>query len=256
MSMIPSNPDSRLHLPGSVRYALMALLVLLVAPALLQGVMAFFHVFTHTLEITIVALGLAGGGFWLWYSDQQKIQQRESIQGLLDRWIREGQPFKLLDFAEKTGLPVPIVKSYLERVSREIKTLVEVDDRGTIYYYVRDPNSTETSYSPKSEGIANSNLLPESTTDRPLAQEIEIDRELPNCRPEDGANPQPIDREATSLEYQPVIQAELARRLQVSASTIGKRKLKPDFTEWVRSKDPDGMGWRYSQVTKQFYPQP
>jgi hypothetical protein len=248
MSMIPSNPDSRLHLPGSVRYALVALLVLLVAPALLQGVMAFFHVFTHTLEITIVALGLAGGGFWLWYSDRQKIQQRESIQGLLDLLVGEGQPFKLFDFAEKVGLPVPIVKSYLEQVSRELKTLVEVDDRGTIYYYVRDLNSTENSPSPKSDGITNGNLLPASTTDRSLKLESEIDPELANCRP--------IEREATPKESRPFIQAELARRLQVSSSTIGKRKLKPDFTEWARSKDPDGVSWRYSQVTKRFYPQP
>lgn len=238
--MIPSNPDSRLHLPGSIRYALVALLVLLVAPALLQGVMAFFQVFTHTLEITIVALGLAGGGLWLWYSDRQKQQQRDSMQGTIDRLLREGQPFKLSDFAEQTGLPVPIVKPYLERVSRKLKTLVEVDDRGTIYYYVRDPNAPETSHSPQSNDIANSNLLPESIPDQLLEPEIEMARESPNC--------QPIDR--------PFIQAELARRLQVSASTIGKRKLKPDFTEWVRSKDPDGIGWRYSQVTKQFYPQP
>jgi hypothetical protein len=255
MSTIPSNSDSRLHLPRSVRYALVALLVLLVAPALLQGVMAFFHAFTHTLEMTIVALGLGGGGFWLWYSDRQKIQQRESIQGTLDRFVSKGQPFKLLDFAAKVGLSVSIVKPYLERVSRELRILVEVDDRGTIYYYVRDPNSTETSPSPQSDGIANCNFLPESVADRPLEQEIEIDRNPPNCQPENNANSEPLDREATPLEYRPFIQAELARRLKVSASTIGKRKLKPDFTEWVRSKDPQGMGWRYSQVTKQFYPQ-
>jgi hypothetical protein len=240
--MIPSNPESRLHLPTSVRYAVVVLLVLLIAPALLQGMMAFFHAFTHTLEITIVALGLGGGSLWLWHSDRQKHQQQQLIQGMIDRLVSEGEPFKLFDFAAKVGLPVPIVKSYLERVSRELKTLVEVDDHGTIYYYVRDPNSTEPCHSPQSDVIANGNLLPESVADQPLELQIEIDREPPNCQPEDGAE-------------RPLIQAELARRLKVSASTIGKRKLKPDFTEWVRSKDPEGMGWRYSQVTKQFYPQ-
>jgi hypothetical protein len=237
--MIPSNPDSRLHLPTSVRYAFVVLLVLLVAPAFLHGMMAFFRAFAHTLEMTIVALGLAGGGLWLWHSDRQKHQQQQSIQGMLDRLVSDGKPFKLLDFAANVGLPVPIVKPYLERVSRELQTLVQVDDRGTIYYYVPDANSGENSHSPQPDGIANGNLLPESTPDRSLELEKPLEPE--------PANPQTIHR--------PLIQAELARRLQVSASTIGKRKLKPDFTEWVRSKDPDGISWRYSQVTKRFYPQ-
>jgi hypothetical protein len=36
---------------------------------------------------------------------------------------------------------------------------------------------------------------------------------------------------------------ELAKRLQVDSSTVSHRKLKPDFTEWTRGKDPDGIGW-------------
>ncbi|MGB5896930.1 MAG: hypothetical protein WBG66_01905 [Geitlerinemataceae cyanobacterium] len=225
--MSPSHPDSRLDLPRSVRYALVVLLMLLVTPALLQGTMAFFRAFAHTLEMTFVALGLAGSGLWVWHSARQKQQQRESIQGLLDRLVSEGQPFTLFDFAAKVGLPVPIVKPYLENVSRDLKTLAEVDDRGTIYYYVKLPDSPETS---PTDRITQHQLQPSATADR------------------ESPNPQTLDR--------PLIQAELARRLQVSASTIGKRKLKPDFTEWVRSKDPQGMSWRYSQVTKQFYPQP
>lgn len=230
MSTLPSNSDPRPHLPAWVRYALAALLVLLFAPALFQGVMAFFRAFTYTLELLIVVVGLGGGGFWLWQTDRLRQQQREAMQRMLDRFLQEGQPFKLGDFAEKVGLPVAMVKPYLERISRTGNTLVEVDDRGTIYYYVLPPNSTELSLLPAAENIPQPELLPDATIEQLTS------------------NSQSLDR--------PVIQAELARRLKVSASTIGKRKLKPDFTEWVRSKDPDGMGWRYSQITKQFYPQP
>lgn len=206
--MSSSNNDSRLQLPESVRYAFVVLLVLLVAPAFLHGMMAFFRAFAQTLEVTIVALGLVGGGFWVWQRDRRQQQGREAMEGTLDRYLQEGKPFQLRDFAEKVGLPVATVKPYLERVSREGNPLVEVDDRGTIYYYVK---------------------LPEP----------------------------PIEPESPTLQTleRPLIQAELARRFQVSASTIGKRKLKPDFTDWARLKDPEGIGWRYSQVTKQFYPQ-
>jgi hypothetical protein len=243
-SMIPSNPDSHLHLPDSVRYALFVILALLVGPAFIQGMMAFFHAFTHTLEITIVALGLGGGGFWLWHRDRRQQQQHASMQGMLDLFVSEGKPFKLFDFVQKVGLPEAIVKPYLERVSRELKTLVEVEDRGEIYYSVRSPNFHESPHPVTSESISREDLPSQSMPDGDLKLEFLPDQ----THPETTASPKSINR--------PFIQAELARRLNVSASTIGKRKLKPDFTEWVRSKDPEGMGWRYSQVTKQFYPQP
>ncbi len=51
-----------------------------------------------------------------------------------------------------------------------------------------------------------------------------------------------------------LIQAELARRLQVHSSTVGKRKLDPDFSEWTRQRDPENIQWQYSDETKLFYP--
>lgn len=37
--------------------------------------------------------------------------------------------------------------------------------------------------------------------------------------------------------------ANLAKRLQVAASTISRNKGKKDFTEWTREKDPEKIGW-------------
>lgn len=39
--------------------------------------------------------------------------------------------------------------------------------------------------------------------------------------------------------------SRLAKRLQVSPSTISRRKRQEDFTEWSRSLDPEGTGWFY-----------
>ncbi len=49
-------------------------------------------------------------------------------------------------------------------------------------------------------------------------------------------------------------QADLAKRLEVSTSTIGKRKKGMDFTEWSRIKDPDGIAWKYNSKTDNFTP--
>jgi hypothetical protein len=51
-----------------------------------------------------------------------------------------------------------------------------------------------------------------------------------------------------------LIQAELAKRLDVHSSTVGKRKSDPDFSEWSQSRDPEGIAWEYSPITKEFLP--
>ncbi len=53
---------------------------------------------------------------------------------------------------------------------------------------------------------------------------------------------------------QSLIQSELAKRLDVHASTVGKRKSDSDFSDWSKSKDPDGIAWQYSPETKEFLP--
>ncbi len=51
-----------------------------------------------------------------------------------------------------------------------------------------------------------------------------------------------------------LIQAELAKRLDVHSSTVGKRKSDPDFPEWSQSRDPEGVAWVFSPETKEFLP--
>ncbi len=51
-----------------------------------------------------------------------------------------------------------------------------------------------------------------------------------------------------------LIQSELAKRLNVYSSTVYKRRDDPDFPEWSRGKDPDGIAWKFSRKTKEFQP--
>jgi hypothetical protein len=66
-----------------------------------------------------------------------------------------------------------------------------------------------------------------------------------------------LDQDASTQNqevYKPLIQAELAKRLDVHSSTVGKRKTDEDFPEWSQSRDPEGIAWGYNPETKEFVP--
>jgi hypothetical protein len=50
-----------------------------------------------------------------------------------------------------------------------------------------------------------------------------------------------------------ISQADLAKRLDVHASTIYKRRSDVSFVDWTRNRDPEGIAWGYSRETKEFY---
>ena len=51
-----------------------------------------------------------------------------------------------------------------------------------------------------------------------------------------------------------LIQSDLAKRLDTTPSTIGRRKTDASFAEWSQSKDPDGIAWKYLRRSKVFIP--
>ncbi len=50
-----------------------------------------------------------------------------------------------------------------------------------------------------------------------------------------------------------IIQSELAKRLDVHSSTVYKRRSEPNFTDWTRNRDPEGLAWGYAEDTKEYY---
>jgi len=58
-----------------------------------------------------------------------------------------------------------------------------------------------------------------------------------------------LDDSALSLT---LTQAALAKRLNSTERTLSRHKLKPEFGEWSRSRDPDGMAWHYHSASKSF----
>lgn len=62
--------------------------------------------------------------------------------------------------------------------------------------------------------------------------------------------------EATApVAHQPVtiVQSELAKRLDVHSSTIYKRRGEPNFSDWTRNRDPEGLAWGYDESNKEYY---
>lgn len=49
-------------------------------------------------------------------------------------------------------------------------------------------------------------------------------------------------------------QADLAKRLDVNSSTVGRQKNKPesDFAMWSQSRDPEGTVWKYLEQSNEF----
>ena len=84
----------------------------------------------------------------------------------------------------------------------------------------------------------------------PLAQQKQEPRESLKEQEDLWADSPDKEQKAS----QSLIQAELAKRLDVHSSTVGKRKSDPDFSEWSQSRDPEGIPWEYSPDTKEFLP--
>jgi hypothetical protein len=60
--------------------------------------------------------------------------------------------------------------------------------------------------------------------------------------------PPVVDRQVATI-----LQSELAKRLDVHSSTVYKRRSEPNFTDWTRNRDPDGLAWAYTDETKEYY---
>lgn len=64
---------------------------------------------------------------------------------------------------------------------------------------------------------------------------------------------EPLAEVAAASALEIISQADLAKRLDVHASTIYKRRSDVSFEDWTRNRDPEGVAWGYSRETKEFH---
>lgn len=92
----------------------------------------------------------------------------------------------------------------------------------------------------------------------PRPQKSEEQPPLSSLEQEDlEANPLPIPPQSPepppiSIRLTGLKQAELERRLKIAKGTLTKRRNRPDFKEWSRERDPNGVGWQWDAIARKY----
>jgi hypothetical protein len=206
----------------------------------------------------------------------------EEVNPYFNQLIKETRGYITpVDLSVKANLTPHAAKAFLARKSDEYGTQPKnVADQGVVYYFPTasalgsilddsEPEAAVNSYQLAGKdssklsvrGIAQ--LAKQEQTEAEItAKDTEsssvalITRaESPQTTaisPDFETDSSTFDHTASIDAGQSLIQAELAKRLDLNSSTVGRRKSDPDFELWSMSKDPEGIAWRYDQDTK-FY---
>ncbi|MEG3862824.1 hypothetical protein [Microcoleus sp. herbarium12] len=185
------------------------------------------------------AIATTAGIAWAYklYQQQQKHKQA-SLDLVFYRLIKENQGrVTALDLAMNAKLPGSKVQEYLDERALEFAADFQVTEEGGILYYFQIAPTVTPSETPK-VAVA----VQEPPTNREKTQD-KTPKLFPIDQPKTGENPK--------ISF---TQTELSRRFKVHATTIGKWKVKPEFAQWSREKDPENLAWEYSTDNKRFYP--
>ncbi|GAB1543312.1 hypothetical protein NUACC21_59860 [Scytonema sp. NUACC21] len=212
-----------------------------------------FVVATWRIWLGLILLVLAFN-VWQFYKWQQWCRK---VNPVFHQLIRENQGrVTPIDLAMKGNFSGETARRYLENKATEFGArTVDSEDGGKVYYFITAStlgSILDSSEPPKelaAEPVAHRALpILAPPPPKPLVQEPEA--ELPPQQTHET----PQKTLEKQLFLGSLIQSELAKRLNVYSSTVYKRRDDPDFPEWSRSKDPDGIAWKYSRKTKEFFP--
>jgi ABC-type multidrug transport system fused ATPase/permease subunit len=219
--------------------------------------------------------------FKIWQNYQWQKWCRD-INPYFNQLIKENRGYLTpVDLSVKANLTARAAKVFLSRKSDEYGTQPKnIKDKGVVYYFptasalgsILDDSEPEpiNSYQLAAKesnrlsvrGIAQlakqeqsqvNKEIKESVESSPVAQLTkEESPELSTWEAESETNDLTPNPDNSIDAGQSLIQAELAKRLDLNSSTVGRRKSDPDFEEWSQSKDPEGIAWRYESETKMF----
>ncbi|MCU0534118.1 MAG: hypothetical protein MUD14_09505 [Hydrococcus sp. Prado102] len=240
------------------------------------------------LLLLIIAFAI---GLKIWDNYQWQQWSRQ-LNPSFNQLIKENKgALTVMDWSLKANLTGRAAQRFLERKAQEYGAQrKDYKDKGTVYYFLTV--SALGSIFDDSELLANEEAPetpPASTTTAPLtspgAPQKPSFSELAQLahQKEEAKEPEPVampPQEAVSVTTPTVIeeakpepvketevashtteskklmltQADLAKRLDIHPSTVGRRKMGSDFPEWSQSKDPEGVAWKYLAKTEKFVP--
>ncbi len=217
---------------------------------------SFLIIFLVSTWKALLVLILLALGFNLWqqYRWQQWCQQ---VNPIFHQLIRENQgQITPMDLAIKGSFSGSVAKRYLDNKAAEFgASLRNSEEGGEVYYFITA--SILGSILDSSEPVKKLPAQPVTKTARsllepPPPQPLEEEPETELVTPANHTEAQRSLKQ--QLVFGSLIQSELAKRLNVYSSTVYKRRNDPEFPEWSRSKDPDGIAWTFSEKNKEFFP--
>ncbi|MEQ9668279.1 hypothetical protein [Coleofasciculus sp. G2-EDA-02] len=216
-----------------------------------------FKTWPYLLALLIVIILLK---IWQQY---RWLQWSKQVNPFFNQLIKDNQGcLTPLDLSMKANISGAAAQRYLDRKTEEFGAKRrDYEDKGIVYYFLTANalgsifESSEPLPEQEYESLTNQapklvQWLMEDEMDEESETEAEDIQEKPESA-QQKPSPQANDQDK---QTQALIQAELAKRLDVHSSTIGKRKSDPDFAQWSQSKDPEGVAWEYSPETKEFLP--
>lgn len=218
----------------------------------------------------LLALVLVGAILKIWQR-YQWLQWSQQIDPIFHQLIQANLGcLTTVDLAMQANISGTSAKQYLDHKAQEfgIRAIV-YEDKGTVYYFTTARTLTsllDDSESPQELELEPSTVetqavvtkppdifeLPPETQQQTTESPTE-EQESSSEEPEEPATPEQPPKKL--MPFGSLIQIELAQRLRVHSSTVYKRRYEPNFPQWSKSRDPEGIAWEYSEDTKEFYPQ-
>ena len=221
---------------------------------------------TWPLLLALVVLSISLN-VWQRYQWQKWSQQ---VNPLFQQLIQTNRGcITPLDLALKANFSAETAKRYLDTKAEEFGAQrQEHQDQGTMYYFITAStlgtifDDSEPASEPQHSSKGSSGNTLESAQSAAIASSS-ASQELEKAQ-EPQVQTEPLHEEVEGAEVlqqvqmpsDALIQAALAKRLDVHSSTVYKRRADPDFPEWSRSRDPEGIAWKYSPDTREFVPLP
>ena len=223
--------------------------------------------------LLLIAVAIVAFKFW---QDYRWRKWCEEINPYFNQLIKENRGhITPVDLSVKANLTANAAKAFLVRKSDEYGTQPQkLSDQGVVYYFPTasalgsilddsEPEAAVNSYQLAAKDnsklsvrgiaqLAKQEQEAETATDSESSVALvtkEESSQTATVNPESEISSS-IDSSASIDAGRSLIQAELAKRLDLNSSTVGRRKFDPDFPLWSMSKDPEGIAWKYDPDTK------
>ncbi len=186
-------------------------------------------------------------GWWVWRRWLKAQQgQQDRLNEIFYQLLQEHQGrITVLDFAMTARVTAIAARNYLDTRAKEFAAHFEVTERGDVFYLF--PTLKAPYFQSTGQSSANQSMVT-------LADEKPPTDNEPLTQAHSEHLSQPSSNYPVLAVGESLTQAQLARRLGVSAGIISRKKLSPDLAEWSKAHDPDGVGWAYLAHTRRFLP--